>query len=86
MLTKWVTVPDVILFLLFKVCRKLLGPEKGEPKGGTPMEPTKKDGKKISEILSKVATALQGLEYGEVVIKVNNGDVTFIDRHERVRV
>lgn len=40
----------------------------------------------IEEILQKVAKALEGLEYGEVVIKVQGGKVVFVDRYERERV
>ena len=40
----------------------------------------------IDEVLHKVAKALAGLEFGEVVIKVQGGKVIFVDRHERERV
>ena len=40
----------------------------------------------IDEVLQKVAKALAGLEFGEVVIKVQGGKVIFVDRHERERV
>ncbi len=40
----------------------------------------------MNEVLNKVAKALEGLEYGEVVIKVQGGKVVFVDRYERERV
>lgn len=40
----------------------------------------------VDEVLQKVAKALEGLEYGEVVIKVQGGKVIFVDRYERERV
>ena len=40
----------------------------------------------IDEVLQKVAKALEGLEFGEVVIKVQGGKVIFVDRYERERV
>ncbi|MCK9268489.1 MAG: YezD family protein [Alkaliphilus sp.] len=40
----------------------------------------------IENVLQKVAKALEGLEYGEVVIKVQGGKVVFVDRYERERV
>jgi hypothetical protein len=40
----------------------------------------------INEVLDKVAKALEGLEFGEVVIKVQGGKVIFVDRYERERV
>lgn len=40
----------------------------------------------VENVLEKVAKALEGLEYGEVVIKVQGGKVIFVDRYERERV
>lgn len=40
----------------------------------------------IGEVLQKVTKALEGLEYGEVVVKVQGGKVIFVDRYERERV
>lgn len=40
----------------------------------------------IAEVLQKVAKALEGLEFGEVVVKVQGGKVIFVDRYERERV
>ncbi|OQA07146.1 MAG: hypothetical protein BWY65_01984 [Firmicutes bacterium ADurb.Bin373] len=35
------------------------------------------------KVLYKIAKALEGLKYGEVVIKVQGGKVVFVDRYER---
>lgn len=40
----------------------------------------------IENVLQKVAKALEGLEYGEVLTKVQGGKVVFVDRYERERV
>ena len=40
----------------------------------------------IDEVLQKVIKALESLEYVEVVINVQSGTVTFVDRYERERV
>lgn len=40
----------------------------------------------LNEVLQKVAKALDGMEYGEVMIKVQGGKVVFVDRYERERV
>lgn len=40
----------------------------------------------MEQIMEKVIKALEGLEYGEVVIKVQGGKVIWVDRHERERV
>lgn len=40
----------------------------------------------IKEALEKIAKALAGLKYGQVVIQVAAGKVTFVDRIERERV
>lgn len=40
----------------------------------------------LEETLQKVIAALKGLEYGEVVIKVQGGKPIWVDRHERSRV
>ena len=45
-----------------------------------------KEKQNIADVLQKVAKALEGLEYGEVVIKVQGGKVVFVDRYERERV
>lgn len=37
-------------------------------------------------ILRKVSAALSGMQYGEIVIKVEKGTPVYIDRHERVRI
>lgn len=37
-------------------------------------------------VLDKIARALEGLKYGEVVIKVQGGKVIFVDRYERERI
>ena len=47
---------------------------------------TKENRQNMDEVLYKVAKALEGLEYGEVVIKVQGGKVVFVDRYERERV
>jgi len=38
------------------------------------------------KVLDKIAKALEGLKYGEVVIKVQGGNVVFVDRYERERI
>ncbi|MFX4262177.1 YezD family protein [Pelotomaculum propionicicum] len=44
---------------------------------------TKKD---PDQVLDKITKALEGLKYGEVVIKVQGGKVVFVDRYERERI
>ena len=39
----------------------------------------------LSDVLTLVAEALQGLRYGEVVIQVHNGQVVQIDRTDKLR-
>lgn len=38
------------------------------------------------QVLDKITKALEGLKYGEVVIKVQGGKVIFVDRYERERI
>ena len=38
------------------------------------------------QVLDKIIKALEGLKYGEVVIKVQGGKVIFVDRYERERI
>jgi hypothetical protein len=38
------------------------------------------------QVLDKIIKALEGLKYGEVVIKVQGGKVVFVDRYERERI
>ena len=38
------------------------------------------------KVLDKITRALEGLRYGEVVIKVQGGKIVFIDRYERERI
>jgi len=38
------------------------------------------------EALEKIAKALDGLQFGQVVIQVTAGKVTFVDRIERERL
>ena len=45
-----------------------------------------KENQNVEEVLQKVAKALDGLDFGEVVIKVQGGKVVFVDRYERERV
>ena len=45
-----------------------------------------RENQNIENVLQKVAKALEGLEYGEVVIKVQGGKAVFVDRYERERV
>lgn len=40
----------------------------------------------IEAALASVRKALEGLRYGEVVVKVEGGKVIWVDRHERERV
>lgn len=42
--------------------------------------------KKMNEVLQLVNKALQGMEYGEVIVKVQAGRVTVIDKIERKRL
>ena len=38
------------------------------------------------QVLDKITKALEGLKYGEVVIKVQGGKVIFVERYERDRI
>ena len=40
----------------------------------------------IEEALRRVRAALEGMRYGEVVVKVQAGKVVWVDRYERERV
>lgn len=40
----------------------------------------------INEVLKKVELALKSIEYGEIIIKVQNGNPIFVDKYERERV
>lgn len=40
----------------------------------------------VEQLLEKIVKALDGLQYGEVIIKVQGGKVIWVDRHERERV
>ncbi|HHY95477.1 MAG TPA: YezD family protein [Firmicutes bacterium] len=40
----------------------------------------------MDQVLQRVRRALEGLEYGEVVLKVQGGRVIWVDRYERERV
>ena len=40
----------------------------------------------LDKVLDKIARALEGLKYGEIVIKVQGGKVIFVDRYERERI
>lgn len=40
----------------------------------------------VEEVLQRVRRALEGLEYGEVVLKVQGGKVIWVDRYERERL
>jgi hypothetical protein len=39
-----------------------------------------------AQVLDKIIKALEGLKYGEVVIKVQGGKIVFVDRYERERI
>lgn len=39
-----------------------------------------------ADVLAKVLRALDGMQYGEIIIKVQAGKVTVIDKIERERV
>lgn len=41
---------------------------------------------RVEDVLQRVRKALDGLEFGEVVLKVQGGKVVFVDRYERERV
>lgn len=45
-----------------------------------------KSTQEVEEVLQRVRRALEGLEYGEVVLKVQGGKVIWVDRYERERV
>lgn len=40
----------------------------------------------IREALNRVEEALKSIEYGEIIIKVQNGKPIFVDKYERERV
>lgn len=40
----------------------------------------------VEAALASVRKALDGLRYGEVVVKVEGGKVIWVDKHERERV
>lgn len=40
----------------------------------------------IRDVLEKVAKALAGLQYGQVIIQVTAGKVVFVDVNERIRI
>lgn len=40
----------------------------------------------ISETLKRVEAALKSIQYGEIIIKVQNGKPIFVDKYERERV
>jgi len=46
----------------------------------------KKNSQNLDQVLQRVARALEGLQYGEVILKVQGGKVIFVDRFERERV
>lgn len=41
---------------------------------------------KLAKVLLQIAQALQGMDYGEIVVKVQAGEVTIIDKVERKRI
>lgn len=41
---------------------------------------------KLDKVLLQIAQALQGLKYGEIIIKVQDGKVIVIDKVERKRI
>lgn len=40
----------------------------------------------IEQALQKVRKGLEQIKYGEIIIKVENGKVIYVDKHERERV
>ena len=38
------------------------------------------------EVSDAIADALRGMRYGEVVVKVEDGCIVYVDRHERIRM
>jgi hypothetical protein len=40
----------------------------------------------IGEALKRVEAALRSIQYGEIIIKVQNGKPIFVDKYERERV
>lgn len=52
----------------------------------TSARPPKLSKQEVEEVLQRVRRALEGLEYGEVVLKVQGGKVIWVDRYERERV
>ena len=40
----------------------------------------------ISEALKRIEAALKSIQYGEIIIKVQNGKPIFVDKYERERV
>lgn len=50
-------------------------------------QPVPKDAPKdIADVLMRVFFALKGMQYGEVIVKVQGGRVIWVDRYERERV
>lgn len=40
----------------------------------------------IGEALRRIEAALESIQYGEIIIKVQNGKPIFVDKYERERV
>ena len=40
----------------------------------------------VEQLMGKIIKALDGLHYGEIVIKVQGGKVIWVDRYERERL